>query len=53
MKADERFEDLQIEKDTACEGCDYTIIKDSWVHKMKVDGNVYCTACYKEMRNLD
>lgn len=53
MKLDERFEDIQVEKNVICPDCGYQIIKGSVAHKHKLFGKVYCVSCFKEMRSLD
>ena len=39
---------IQVEEDTVCKGCDYTVIANSVMHFY--DDAYYCASCAEEMK---
>lgn len=42
-------ESVQIEQDTICQQCSYTVITNSVMHK--IDGKYFCASCAEGIRN--
>ena len=49
----DNFEEVQLEVDTICDNCGYTIVKNSIIHQNHKDDLVYCSPCWDKVRNDD